>query len=201
MSFDTSRMLEQPSLTDSGAAPKPTDSLFFAIFPDEPAARRIAQLALHLRGEHGLKGNPPAMERFHVTLHHLGSYAGLPPGVVARASDAAATGTTPPFDVAFDRAGSMSGRRGKRPFVLRGGDGVAALRAFQQSLGTAIQQVGLVGRARSHYTPHVTLLYDGRYVAEQAVETVGWAVHELVLVHSLLGRSQYVPLARWPLMP
>src|SRR5260370_2725880 len=127
MSFDTSGMLEQPSLTDSGAAPKATDSLFFAIFPDEPAARRIAQLALHLRGEHGLKGNPPAMERFHVTLHHLGSYAGLPPLVVARASDAAATLTTPPFDVAFDRAGSMSGRLGKRPLLLRRRHAVTAL--------------------------------------------------------------------------
>ena len=194
-----SRMPEQPSLAGFDAAPQPTDRLFFAIFPDVDAAARIARLAQHLRGEHGLKGRPLATERFHVTLHHLGDYVGLPQDIVAAAGEAAAAVTIPPFEVAFDRAVSFFGGPRSRPFVLRGGGGVAALKAFQQALGTAMKKAGLGRWAELHYTPHVTLLYDDCCVTEQAVETVGWTAHEFVLVHSLLGRTRHVPLARWPL--
>lgn len=189
----------QLSLPGFDAPSQPTDRLFFAIFPGATAAARIAQLAQHLRGEHGLKGRPLATERFHITLHHLGDYVGLPQSVVAAAGDAAAAVVMSPFEVAFDRAGSFSGRPRNRPFVLRAGDGVAALRAFQQTLGEAMKKTGLGRWVEPQYTPHVTLLYDDRHVAEQAIETIGWRVHEFVLVHSLLGQGLHVPLARWPL--
>jgi len=45
----------------------------------------------------------------------------------------------------------------------------------------------------------VTLLYDDCSVAEQAVETICWTAREFVLVHSLIGQTLHVPLARWPL--
>jgi 2'-5' RNA ligase len=45
----------------------------------------------------------------------------------------------------------------------------------------------------------MTLLYDDRSVAEQAVETIGWTAREFVLVHSLLGQTRHIPLGRWPL--
>lgn len=48
-------------------------------------------------------------------------------------------------------------------------------------------------------TPHVTLLYDDRHVAEHAVDTIRWTVQEFVLVHSLVGQTLYIPLGRWPL--
>ncbi|MDR3451342.1 MAG: RNA 2',3'-cyclic phosphodiesterase [Rhodoferax sp.] len=192
-------MPEQLALAGFDAAPRPTDRLFFAIFPDADAAARIAQLAQHLRDEQGLKGRPLAPERFHITLHHLGDYVGLPQGIVAAASDAAATVAMPPFEVAFDRAESFFGRPRNRPFVLRAGDGVAALRVFQQTLGEAMKKTGLGRWVEPQYTPHVTLLYDDRHVAEQPIETIGWRVHEFVLVHSLLGQGLHVPLARWPL--
>jgi RNA 2',3'-cyclic 3'-phosphodiesterase len=194
-------MPEQLSLPGFEAAPQPTDRLFFAIFPDVDAAARIAQLARRLRSEHGLKGKPLATKRLHVTLHYLGDYVGLPQAIVAAASAAAATVALPSFEVALDRVASFSGRPRNRPFVLLGGDGVAALTAFQQALGTALEKAGLGSRAKSPYTPHVTLLYGNHSVAGQAVETVGWTVHEFVLVHSLLGRTRHVPLARWPLLP
>jgi RNA 2',3'-cyclic 3'-phosphodiesterase len=192
-------MPEQFSLTGFDAAPK-TDRLFFAIFPDAPAAAGIAELAWRLRREHGLKADPLATERFHITLHHLDDYPGLPQRVVAEAIRAAATITMPPFEVAFDRAMSFHGRSGNRPFVLRGGDGLVALEAFHRVLIAALHKAGLAGgRAKSQYTPHVTLLYDGALVVERPVETVIWTVREFVLVHSLLGRGLHVPLARWPL--
>lgn len=192
-------MSEQLSLTGFDAAPRPTDRLFFAIFPDIAAAARIAQLAQRLRSEHELKGRPLAMERFHVTLHHLGDHAGLPQDVVAAAGEAASAVAMPSFEVVFDRAMSFSGRPRNRPFVLRGGEGVAALAAFQQALGLAMKKAGLGRWAESQFTPHVTLLYDDHGVTEQVVETISWTAHEFVLVHSLLGQSVHVPLARWPL--
>jgi 2'-5' RNA ligase len=85
-----------------------TDSLFFAIYPDAAAAARIAQLALRLNVEHGLRGKPAATDRFHVTLHHLGAFAGLPDDIVARAKEAASNVSMPPVDVAFDGTRSRS---------------------------------------------------------------------------------------------
>jgi RNA 2',3'-cyclic 3'-phosphodiesterase len=195
----------------SDIVPKPTDRLFFAIFPDEVVATRIARLAQCLRSEHGLKGKPLEMARFHVTLIHLGDYEGLPQHIVAAAADAAARVAMPPFEVAFDRVKSFPARLGNRPFVLCGHEGVGALMAFQQTLEASLSEAGLGGRAqpqntpqpqyipRPQYTPHVTLLYDDRLVAEQPVDRVDWTVREYVFVHSLLGRAVYVPLARWRL--
>ena len=124
---------------------------------------------------------------------------GVRPDIVAKAGVAAAAVSMPPFDVAFDCAASFSSTPRNRPFVLRGGDGLAALMAFQQALGMAMKKTGLGCQVKSGYTPHVTLLYDDRCVARQAVETISWTVREFVLVHSQLGQSRHLPLARWPL--
>jgi len=45
----------------------------------------------------------------------------------------------------------------------------------------------------------VTLLYDDVLVQERAVEPIRWTVSEFVLVHSLLGQTRHIPLARWSL--
>lgn len=192
-------MPEQPFLPGFEAAPRPTDRLFFAIYPDAAAAAQIARLAQQLRAEHGLQGKPLKPERFHVTLHHLGDYAGLPQDLVAAACGAAASLAAAPFDITFDRVASFTSAPRNRPFVLRGADGLAALMAFQQSLGEALKKTVLGRWAKAGFTPHVTLLYDDRSVPEQAVTPVSWTARELVLVHSLIGRSLHVPLARWPL--
>lgn len=175
-----------------------TDRLFFAIFPDAGTAARIAQLHEELRLELGLQGKPLAAERLHATLRPVGDYAGLPQDIVAMAGDVASTVAMPPCTVAFDGATSFRGRPGHRPFVLRGWDGVAGLMMLQQRLGVAMAKAGL-GRSAPYYTPHVTLLYGDRLVADRPVDTVSWAVRAFVLVHSLLGRSCYRPLARFPL--
>src|SRR5687767_10301082 len=86
--------------------PQPTDRLFFAVFPDCAAAIRIADIAQALRSQHGLRGKPLRADRFHVTLHHLGDYAGLPDDMVAQAGQAAMRVDLPAFDVVFDSASS-----------------------------------------------------------------------------------------------
>jgi 2'-5' RNA ligase len=176
------------------------DGLFFAIYPDANAAAYTAQCANRLRGKLGLRGRPFTPERFHVSLHHLGVHEGMPRGIVAAACEAAAAVAMPRFKVGFDRAASFSGRPGHLPFVLLGDDGVAGLTMFQQMLGMAMTNAGLWRWVDRHYTPHMTLLYDDCCVTEWTfVEAIDWTVRELVLVHSLLGRTRHVPLARWPL--
>lgn len=194
-------MHSQPSLPGIDAAPRPTDRIFFAIFPETEAALSIEQLAQGLGEKYGLNGEVLATKRFHISLHHLGDFVGLPQDILAMAGKAAAVAAavTPSFKIVFDRAMSFVVRPGNHPFVLCGSDGVAALTAFHQSLGVAMARAGLKLKT-SHYTPHLTLLYDDRRIAEQIVEPVAWSVREFVLVRSLIGRKQYVPLARWTLL-
>jgi len=186
---------DQFSLFD---APPVTDRLFFAIFPDAETAAGIARHAATLRASHQLSGRPLAPERFHVTLHHLGDHAGVRRDIVSMAHQAAKAMTAPPFEVVFDRAASFH-NGGNNPFVLQGGEGLEALRAFQRDLGSAMARAGLGKWVDKTFTPHVTMLYDRRLVAEQPLSPVRWTVSEFILVHSLLGRTEHVPLARWTL--
>lgn len=188
-------MSDQFSLFD---APPVTDRLFFAIFPDPATAADIARQADALRTTNQLGGRPLALERFHITLHHLGDHAGVRRDIVAMAGEAAEAMTTSPFDVTFDRAASFH-NGGNNPFVLQGGEGLEDLKAFQRDLGLAMARAGLGKLVDKSFTPHVTMLYDRRLVAEQAITPIRWTVGGFTLIHSLLGRTEHIPLARWTL--
>jgi RNA 2',3'-cyclic 3'-phosphodiesterase len=203
MSFPSLLVADQLSLFEIPEAPgpeDPTDNLFLAIVPDPDAAAVIARLALHLRVHHGLVGRPLAANRFHVSLHHLGTFAGVPPGLLTLADKAVAeiAAATHSFTIAFDRALSFSGKPGNHAFVLRMSTPNAALQQFRQDLGSACGRFGFP-RARSQFVPHVTLLYDARNVPEHAIEPISWNVTEFTLVRSLVGQSRHIPLARWSL--
>jgi 2'-5' RNA ligase len=118
--------------------------------------------------------------------------------IVAMANEAAEAMTTSPFEVTFDRAASFH-NGGNNPFVLQGGEGLEALKAFQRDLGLAMARAGLGKWVDKSFTPHVTMLYDRRLVAEQVVAPIRWTVGGFTLIHSLLGRTEHVPLARWTL--
>jgi 2'-5' RNA ligase len=179
---------------------RPTDRLFFAVYPDAQAADEIARLAHALRAEQGLRGAPLKPERFHLTLHYLGDHVGLPHELVAAASRAAASISAPPFEISLDRVASFSRRARNRPCVLRGEQGTAAVAAFQQTLGAALAQAGLGRWVDKGFVPHATLLYDDRLVPMQVVDAITWTVCEFLLVDSRIGQSRHVPLARWPLV-
>jgi RNA 2',3'-cyclic 3'-phosphodiesterase len=164
-----------------------------------PAAARVAVMAQKLCGEANLTAKPFAPKRFHISLHHLGDYVGVPNDVVAKAFAAASSLSESGFDVRFDRAGSFMGGRRKLPLVLRGGNSVIPMIAFQHALGEAMRRCGLSRWVASHYTPHVTMLYDQRYVEAREVEPIEWSVREFVLIHSVLGKTRHFHLARWTL--
>jgi len=192
-------MSRQLSLDGISSGEKPPDRLFFGIFPPPADASRLAQLAQYLRARHALTGSPLAVERFHITLVHLGDYFGLPATVVRTAIDAASTVVMPPFAVTFDYAESFSGKSATLPFVLRANTGVDRLVDFQRNLGMALKKAGLGRYVSSSFTPHVTLLYDEKLLSPEPVEPVGWVVNEFALVHSLLRRGRHIALERWPL--
>lgn len=174
----------------------PTERLFFAVMPDPSTAARIVELATALCDEHGLTGKLLQRDRLHVTLHHLGDYAGVPPGLLARAQQAAARLRLPAFEVCFDQVGSFAGNR-QHPFVLRGESGVERLHALQQELGRCLQGIG--NKPGHAFTPHVTLLYDRRRLPLQPVQPLRWHVGEFVLIRSFLGQTRYQLEGRWPL--
>ncbi|WP_299691635.1 2'-5' RNA ligase family protein [Hydrocarboniphaga sp.] len=173
-----------------------TDRLFFAIFPATDAAAQAAALACDLRSRHRLGGQPLASDRLHVTLNHLGDYVGVPRDLVAAATKAGGAVAASSFDVCFDRVASFASARA---VVLQGGEGLAALIAFQQALVLEMTKAGLGRKAEKNFTPHMTLLYDKSPFAEQPIEPVSWTVQEFVLVHSLLGQTRHIALARWRL--
>ncbi|HYE69927.1 MAG TPA: RNA 2',3'-cyclic phosphodiesterase [Aquabacterium sp.] len=175
------------------------DRLFFAVYPDAAAQQQVQALAQRLRAEHGLKGRPIPPERSHVTLAFVGSFQGLPGGLVDRLRQAGAAVEAAPLAVSFDQVGSFDNRPHNRPLVLRGQDGTRAVAGLHQVLREALVAAGLPDDGPGPYTPHLTLLYDDCKLPLQPVPPIGWTVRELVLVHSLVGLSTHVPLARWRL--
>jgi 2'-5' RNA ligase len=170
--------------------------LFFSVFPDPPAAARIERLARHLRITYRFAGQPLLTPRFHCSLYGFEDRDGARFDIVAKAKEAIAIVTDSPFRVAFDCVKSFSGRPGNHPLVLVGDDGVVGLMLLFASLCRALRQVGFRPKGCTGFTPHVTLLYDGRRIGEQLIEPICWTVNELVLVRSLDGQTKYIPLAR-----
>jgi len=171
---------------------KPTDRLFLAVLPDAETASRIAQTARHLRISHGLAGKPLRPEHFHVTLCGIDEGFGLARDRVESVKERVARVAMPSFRVGFDRAESFK----NGALVLRGDDSVIGLEILQQRVSDALD--GRPRKARP-FTPHVTLLRDDYRVPEQRIEPIEWTVRELVLVHSLLGRTTHRHIARWSL--
>lgn len=176
-----------------------TDRLFLAIFPGHDVADRLAALAVTQCVRHALRGKPLASDRFHVTLFHLDDSVGLRTDIVEAASAAATRVNAAPFDVTFDQVTSFDVRREKSPFVLTSDHGNEALHAFQTALGMRLREAGLARYVTSGFRPHLTLAYDAHVVAPEPVAPISWRAGEFVLVHSLLGKTRHIPLARWPL--
>lgn len=187
-----------PDARTADVDPPAGDIAFFAAYPQAEDAMRLSRLADELRREHGLSGRPIDSARLHVTLHVLGMAQGSPPEHLAAAMERNLPAVPmAPFEASFDHALSFAGSPGNRAFVLLEGDGVKPLALLQRTLAAAMRRTGRAQGALT--TPHMTLLYDARDVAKRAIEPVRWTVREVVLVRSLRGRGQHVPLARIPL--
>lgn len=174
---------------------QPTDRLFLAVFPGEPHAARLAALAGGFLVRHRLGAGAVEASRLHVTLFHLGDYAGLPPGLADRTAEALARVETEPFAIRFDRIGSFGNRRAKSPLVLAAEEGNVALHALHAQLAGHLRGCGLGRWAGGSFVPHMTVAYGRATVPFEAIGPVEWPAGEVLLVHSLLGRTRHVRLA------
>ena len=114
--------------------------LFLATIPDAETAARIHKLAGVLKRAHRFSGKLIDPVRLHVSLFFLG---GLPEQDIRAACTAAAEVCIEPFEVSFDRTASFRGKRGSRPFVLVGDQGLRRLMTFRRMLGEAMLRSGL----------------------------------------------------------
>ena len=195
--------MQVQSLLPGFEAPRaPTDRLLFCAMPGARTAACVVERGERLRRECALRAPLLAARRFHITLQHLGNHAGLPQSLVERAVRAAAKVSHPPFAIDLDRVATFTGRSrepGQRPVVLLAADGGTALRGLDAALALELRRERFDARI-SKFTPHLTLLYDERWIPERGIEPVRWTVREFVLVRSLIGRGRpYDILGRWPL--
>jgi 2'-5' RNA ligase len=191
-------MPERPYLP--GFQPNPElDLLFFALRVGVENAARVVQLCDRLCRQNGLRRRRIAADLLHVTLHGIGAYDGLPNFVVERAREAGAAVSTSSFPLMFDLAVSFNNGRGKRPFVLCPSHDLEGLFRLHLVLGEAMKRARIGRHLRSHFTPHMTLLYDTRTVPELPIEPIFIHVRDFVLVHSIIGQHKHIELARWPL--
>jgi 2'-5' RNA ligase len=167
--------------------------LFLGAVPDAEARAKIDRLAGILKRAHRFTGTPIKPDCLHVSLLGLGSPSA---DLVRTGHEVAEAVRMPRFDVAFDRTVSFRGKSGQLPFVLVAGDGRCALQSLRQQLVEALTRKAIKGGTRRAFTPHVTLWYGEREIAERPIEPIGWTLRELVLIHSLRGHTC---LARWPL--
>ncbi len=168
--------------------------LFFAVYPDPETAGRIAALVEGLRRRHGLVAPAFPPERYHVTLYGLGVYEAAPAAVLEGARAAAEAIAIPPFDVELSHVVSWGRGQGKRTLVLVGGEGVAGLEQVRAELEIEVPRLLPDLKPPPPFNPHMTVLYDPRVVAEEAIEPIRWRVDELVLVDSLHGRGRHLRL-------
>jgi RNA 2',3'-cyclic 3'-phosphodiesterase len=174
--------------------PRKRRKLFFAIRPDADAALEIASLGVALDKQFGIGGQPLRPDRLHITLHVVGEYDETPQAVIDAARQAGDAVVADAFDVVFDRAMTFVGAKA---YVLGGGEGVEAVKAFWLTLGIELANIFAV--KKSSFTPHMTLSYSGRAIAEHPIEPIRWTAHEFVLIDSHVGETFHDVVGRWPL--
>lgn len=194
-------MSGQLSLDGFEQGAQPLLNLFFALQPDNQARAHAKALAQRLGQSQGIQIKEDRVQRFHVTLFHVGHFqGGVPAGVMADAKRAAQELVAAPFRITFDKVTSFSGRSHNLPIVLRGAESSPELMQFQADLDVRLKRAGLVhGESRAAFTPHLTLFYGHAPVKEQTIDPITWQVEDFALVSSVFGAGSHQEEARWSL--
>jgi len=171
-------------------------TLFLGIFPEPGQARYIAHAADGLCHRQRLLGQRLTPARLHVTLHAIAHFSNTLSQTVIDAAKAAATSVScPPLALVFDRALSFSHNDA---FVLRcDKNSDAAVARLRHSLKTALHRTGLDPQPSG--TPHMTLLYDTRHIAEHPITPISWTATRFALIVSHVGLTHHQWLAEWRL--
>ncbi|MFC6841733.1 2'-5' RNA ligase family protein [Xanthomonas theicola] len=180
------------------AGPASRENLCLALLPDPATVQRaFARGAPAWCAWSARPGAAPG--RLHVTLHHLGEYAGIPPRLLLQARAAGQALASAPFELGFHRAARFGGRARARPLVLRGNGEPPPLRQRRAALQRQLGRHGLATHASVGYLPHITLAYDERAVPLQPVPELRWTLATLSLIRSVQGHGRYLHEATWAL--
>ena len=167
--------------------------LFFALWPDDAAAARLAEAAHALALLTG--GKPVPLAKIHLTLAFLGD---LEEARLGPALDCAKGLDREGFEVVLDQWGAFRGAR-----VAWAGcrETPAGLARLQADLASRLRDAGFLLEDRL-YTPHVTLARKvTRPIGRRDAQPVGWTAREVALVRSQLGKGGYETLETWELGP
>lgn len=184
---------------DRAAPPAEIHRLFFALWPDNATRARIQAAAELLRQSQRSRGRWLKPHRYHMTLHFLGDFSGMPEALAARACAGAAQIRARAFDLSLDRAGSF---RKRAPVWWLGCiQPPARLMELWDALAGKLRDAEVAFDAKLPLTPHVTVLRDSDVVLPlTSISPVHWRVDEFVLMDSRPGaQSEYRVLARWAL--
>lgn len=183
----------QRHLDDAGKS-----NLFLALVPERQVALQAADAGRQIARQYGLSGNPRPHDLLHVSLNGIGKYPDMPDDIVFAVSAAMATVKVPPFEVNFDRALYFAGANA---VVLANAIRSEEMMDLHVQLAKEMWAVGLTFTYNPRFMPHMTVLYDETPVPEHVLaEPVRWIAREFVLIRSIIGKSEYEYLDRWPLL-
>ena len=182
--------------------PEPTpveqDSLFVAFLPDREKAGGMIACGREFRERYGMNFKLRSQDQLHVALHHVGSYHhhGLQIMVVedAKRKCEMVAAKARPFEFKVDRV--MSLRDDGGPLVLASRQVDPDARELHRSVREAFEKRA----APDGGILHVMLGYTRKAIIEEVIAPIQWPVNEVVLVHSVAGKTPYKFLGRWPLL-
>ena len=171
-------------------------NVFFALAPEPAMAMEVAAYAAQWDRQHCIGGKLRLAKHLHVSLRPLGAFSTVPTEALDFAQRVGDAVSASAFELVFDRA--LSFRTKEPTYVLLPGEGAEQTRSLWQALGIAIANADGSSK-KTPFTPHMTLSYGGKPVAEHLVEPIRWQVRDFVLINSHQGKSFYETLGRWPL--
>ena len=169
----------------------PCHRLFFALKPPKRQAAAIGRM----RDRLGIGKGGVSDERLHSTVAITNDYAELPAELVATMTEIGNDLASSPFPIALDR---LVG--GAKSVALRPGKASTPFRDFQRQLERPMERLRIL-RTGWTFSPHMTLAYRDGAPFNERVDAIAWDGTEFVLIHSVVGRTQHIELARWPLVP
>lgn len=179
---------------EDGVPARPTERLFFALWPDEGTRSALARVQRDLAPPNGRRVHP---EDIHLTVVFLGPATPEQRDCAERtAAKVAARDGSVPFELMLERIGSFPRAR-----VFWCGAPVCPppLLELVVCLNRELRDCGFVPERRP-YRPHVTLMRKARPVPAQDLrQPIRWRVGELVLVTGTGAVPRYRVLRRWAL--
>lgn len=178
-------------INDSG------NRLYFGLRPPADVERQVATIGDGCKNVFSLSGRL-RLTTLHVTILRVADYPDLPEHVIFAALQAGAAAESPPISISFDRIMRFPQAQA---VVLCGEGGRKSLTKLHVQLGVAMHNAGLPHNISGTFKPHMTLLYDRKAVPETMLDCpVSWTAHELLLIHSVLGKTEHDIIDRWPLL-